>query len=219
MRCCSRDAWSLLVIVAIAVATYFHLPRSGDIAWYDASGHALNGALIFDFFRSGAWAHPMAFASSYYRQWPALTIGFYPPLFSIVLALSYAVFGVSEAAALVPEAIFYMLLGWGAYRLSCRWLPVPSALATAIMVMGAPELFFWAQQIMLDIPSYAFIVWAVEFHFRYLDGKSRNSLYISVFLALMAAYTKYNAVIILPVLAISMLVELRFELFRKKHWR
>ena len=106
-----------LGLLAITVVMYASLPKHGDIWWSDASRNALNGAFVLDFLREAPFHHPLEFAYDYYRQWPALTILFYPPLFYVVLAAVYAVLGVSEASALVAEFAFLFLLAWGALRL------------------------------------------------------------------------------------------------------
>ncbi len=204
-RWAASDAVAFAVLCGVVIALYLKLPRHGDIWWMDASRHALNGVFVLDFLRAMPWRHPMDFALDYYRQWPALTIGFYPPLFSFVLAASYAVFGVSEAAALVPELAFLLVLGCGAYRLSRHWLDAAPSLAVALLLMGAPELYYWGQQIMLDVPAYALLIWAAEFHLRYMKDEAAPTLYAAVVFAVLAIYTKYNAVFFAGVMALSLL--------------
>ena len=201
----ANDVIAAAVVCGVAVALYLRLPRHGDIYWFDASRHALNGAFVFDFLRTMPLRHPMDFAINYYRQWPALTIGFYPPLFYLPLAGSYAIFGVSEAAALIPELAFLALLGWGAYRLSRHWLDVAPALAVALLLMGTPELSYWGQQIMLDVPSYALLIWAVEFQFRFMKGGSQRWLYAAVVCAVFAIGIKYNAAFIIGAMVVAIL--------------
>jgi 4-amino-4-deoxy-L-arabinose transferase-like glycosyltransferase len=201
----ARDAAAFAVLCGVVIALYLRLPRQGDIWWADASRHALNGAFVLDFLHAMPWRHPMDFALDYYRQWPALTIGFYPPLFSVALAATYALFGISEAAALVAELAFLLLLGWGAYRLSRHWLDAAPSLAVALLLMGAPELYFWGQQVMLDVPAYALLIWAAEFHLRYVKDESAYVLYAAVVLAVLAIYTKYNAAFFAAVMALSLL--------------
>ena len=152
-----------LVLLVIILAMYTSLPKDGDTYWSDASRHALNGAFILDFLRAAPVGHPVDFAYEYYRQWPALTILFYPPLFYGLLAMVCAAFGVSEASALFAEFGFLLVLAWGAFRLSRHWLDPLPALAVAVLVLSAPQLAFWGQQIMLDVPAYALLVWAGEF--------------------------------------------------------
>src|SRR6266404_639823 len=192
-----------LGLLAITVVMYASLPKHGDIWWSDASRNALNGAFVLDFFREAPFRHPLEFAYDYYRQWPALTILFYPPLFYVVLAGVYAVLGVSEASALVAEFAFLLLLAWGAFRLSRHWLDPLPALAVALLLIGAPQLAFWGQQIMLDVPAYAFIVWASDFFVRYLRTLSKPALFAAVVCAVAAIYTKYNAAFFAAVLAVT----------------
>lgn len=197
----SRPVFFFLGLLAITIVMYANLPKHGDIWWSDASRNALNGAFVFDFLREAPFHHPIEFAYDYYRQWPTLTILFYPPLFYVVLAAVYAVLGVSEASALVAEFAFLLLLAWGAYRLSRHWLdPVP-ALAAALLLIGAPQLAFWGQQIMLDVPAYAFIVWSADFFVRYFRNRTKTALYAAALCMVAAIYTKYNAIFFVVVLA------------------
>ena len=195
---------------------YFGLPKRGDIDWPDASRHALNGAFVLDFIHQLPWRHPIEFAYDYYRQWPALTILFYPPLFYGVLAAVYAVLGVSEASALLCELAFLFLLAWGAFRLSRHWLDPPPALAVALLLLGAPELAFWGRQIMLDVPAYAFLVWAAEFLVRHLKSGQKWALFGAVICAVAAAYTKYNAIFFVVPIAISLGYAYGWRVFRQR---
>ena len=194
-----------LIILCIIAIMYLLLPRAGDIWAADASSHALNGAFVLDFLRAMPIHHPLEFAFDYYRQWPALSIGFYPPLFYGELAISYAMFGVSEAAALIPEMISLFGLSWGVYRLSQNWLDNTSALAVVFLTIGAPSVSFWGQQVMLDVPAYAWLIWAAVFHLRYLKTAQPRTLYFSVLCVVAAIYTKYNAAFFVGVIAISLL--------------
>jgi 4-amino-4-deoxy-L-arabinose transferase-like glycosyltransferase len=192
------------ILLAITLGMYFGLPKHGDIDWADASRHALNGAFVLDFIQQLPWRHPVEFAYDYYRQWPALTILFYPPLFYGVLAALYAVLGVSEASALLTEVAFLFFFAWGAFRLSRHWLEPPPALAVALLLLGAPELAFWGRQIMLDVPAYAFLVWAAESLVRHLKSGQRWTLFAAVICVVAAAYTKFNAIFFVVPIAVSL---------------
>ncbi len=204
------------VLLAITLGMYIGLPKRGDIDWPDAPRHALNGAFVLDFIEQFPWRHPIEFAYDYYRQWPALTILFYPPLFYGVLAAVYAVFGVSEASALLAELGFLFVLAWGVFRLSRHWLEPPPALAVALLLLGAPELAYWGRQIMLDVPAYAFLVWAAEFLIRHLKSGQKWALFTAVICAAAAAYTKYNAIFFVVPIAISLLYAYGWRVFRQR---
>ena len=204
------------ILMAITLGMYFGLPKRGDIDWPDASRHALNGAFVLDFIHQLPWRNPIEFAYDYYRQWPALTILFYPPLFYGVLAAVYAVLGVSEASALLTELAFLFLLAWGAFRLSRHWLDPPPALAVALLLLGAPELAFWGRHIMLDVPAYAFLVWAAEFLVCNLKSGQKRALFGAVICAVAAAYTKYNAIFFVVPIAISLLCAHGWRVFHQR---
>jgi 4-amino-4-deoxy-L-arabinose transferase-like glycosyltransferase len=192
------------VLVAITGFLFLHLRGGGTIWWSDASRNALNGAFVLDFVKAMPLHDPKGYAFDYYRQWPALTIGFYPPLFYVALAAVYAVLGVSESAALFTACLFLLGLGWGAYRLSCRWLRPAAALAVAVLAIGMPEMAFWGQQPMLDVPYYALLMWSGVYLYRYLDTDRRAMLFWCVGFLVAAIYTKYNAAIFVAPVAIAL---------------
>ena len=200
-----NDGIAIAILCVVATILYLGVPRQGDISDSDASRHALDGAFVLDFLRAMPWRHPMQFAFDYYRQWPALTIGFYPPGFACALAISYAVFGVSEATALGTVLAFLVALGAGAYFLSRNWLDRLPALGAALLVVTAPELVYWGRQVMLDVPAYAFLIWAAEFQMRTMKGGSPRWLYAAAACAALAVCTKYNAIFFVPVMAIGLL--------------
>jgi 4-amino-4-deoxy-L-arabinose transferase-like glycosyltransferase len=132
------------------------------------------------------------------------------------LAAVYAVLGVSEASALLTEVAFLFLLAWGAFRLSRHWLEPPSALAVALLLIGAPELAFWGRQIMLHVPAYAFLVWAAEFLVRHLQSGQRWSLFAAVICVMAAGYTKFNAIFFVAPIAISLAYAYGWRVLRQR---
>ena len=210
------EAVAVLILACLFIGLYFRLPRMGDIWWMDAPRHALNGAFVLDFIARMPFRHPVSFAYDYYRQWPALTILFYPPLFYLSLAFSYALFGVSEASALFVEFTWFFLLAWGSFRLSRYWLGISGSLAVSILLTAGHQLFFWGQQIMLDVPAYALVVWAAYFCLAYLKRGKASSLMIGVILAVLAVWTKYNAASFLVVFALAFLLTRGPRLLRER---
>jgi hypothetical protein len=201
------DILAFLLIAVVVAFYYASMPKNGVIWWSDASRNALNGAFVLDFVKAMPIHRPVEYAYDYYRQWPALTILFYPPLYYVALAATYAVFGVSEASALLAASLFLLALGWGAYRLSCRWLGEIASLAVAVLTIGTPEMAYWGRQVMLDVPSYAFLVWSAVFLFRHLDARSQRALYAAVLFLVLAIYTKYNSAFFAAAILAAILAE------------
>lgn len=200
------DSIAIVILACLVAWLYWRIPHMGDIWWMDAPRHAMDGAFVLDFVRRMPFRHPVAFAYNYYAQWPALTILFYPPLFSVSLALGYACFGVSAASALLVEVVWLFLLAWGSFRLSRHWLSPAGSLAVALSLIAGPQVFFWGQQIMLDVPAYALIVWSAHFVIAFFKRRTQSSVMIAAILAALAVWTKYNAACFALVLAISFLL-------------
>jgi len=199
------DAAAVAVLLAAALALFLTAPADGDFWWSDAPRHALNGVFVRDFLAQLPIGDPVGYATDYYLRYPALSILFYPPLMSLIMAGFYAAFGASHAVAQASIAALYGMLGIGTYCLAREWLTRASALGAALMLMGAPEIAFWGRQVMLDIPAYAWLALAAWALVRHLRTRAPGLLYASVGLLAMGLYTKQTLVFALPVWAIVLL--------------
>jgi 4-amino-4-deoxy-L-arabinose transferase-like glycosyltransferase len=188
-------AWfgDLAVVGLLALATglmFITAPQHGDFWWSDTSRHALNGVFVRDFLADLPLRDPVGYATSYYLRYPALTILFYPPLFYLLSAPFYALFGVSHAVALMPELLGYFAFGVGSYMLARRWLDQAPACGAALLLIGSPIVGLWGRQVMLDIPACALLSWAIWCLYRHLDTRRPGPLYGFALLLLGALYTK-----------------------------
>jgi Dolichyl-phosphate-mannose-protein mannosyltransferase len=211
-----RDVTCLLLL-AVAVFLLFETsPTQGDFWWSDAPRHAMDGVFYYDMARAMPLAHLKQWAINYYLQYPAVTILTYPPLFALVEALLFAVFGVSHATAQLTVSIFFLATAWGAYLLARRWLSRVAALAAALLFIGTPAMALWGRQVMLEIPTFAFLLWSAYFFLSYLDSDRPRFLYFTVLLVLGAAYTKQPAVFILLPYLLTLYFAYRNALFRRR---
>jgi hypothetical protein len=188
-----------------AVLLFLTAPHHGEFWWSDAPRHALNGAFIKDLIATMP-AHPAVWAMQYYVKYPALTILFYPPLFYVILAPFYALFGVSHTTAIGVELLHYFALAFGLYALARRWVSPLVAIGVGLSVMAAPGVALWGRQVMLEVPSVAFAVWAAVALESYLSNGRGTRLYLAAFLLLCATYTKITTIFLFPVFAVVLLV-------------
>jgi hypothetical protein len=181
------------LLAAFAFLMFMTSPTGGDFAWSDAPRHALNGVFLRDFLIAMPWQDPKQYAMDYYLRYPALTILFYPPLFSVFLAGSYSIFGFSHPVAQGTVAFFHLALGLAVYMLARRWMSHGYAIAAALLLAGAPEIAFWGRQVMLDIPAYTWIALAAVAFLRYLDNGKNRYLWLTMALFAAALYTKQTS--------------------------
>jgi hypothetical protein len=209
--------WPLVLAVLVLLLFVTGAPTDDAFSWPDAPRHALNGAFLLDFVRDHPLHDPAGYAYNYYAQYPALTILFYPPLFYVVLAIFYALFGVSQTVAIAAECVCYAALAIGSYRLARFWLGSLPAFGAALILIAAPEIAYWGRQVMLEIPSFALLVWSAVFFMRYQREDRIVWLYLAAVLAVLGAYTKLTAIFILLVYFIILLHGQGTKLFRNKH--
>jgi hypothetical protein len=198
----ASDAWVALLLLAAMAMLAITTPRDGAFWWSDAPRHALNGVFIRDLILDFPWRDPAAYAYNYYAQHPALTILFYPPLFYVLSAPLFALFGATHEVALMAVFLHYAAFSWGAYRLAQLWFPVKTAAALALCLVLMPEIAFWGRQVMLELPAYAFLVWSAVHFVRHLRSGATRSLVWAVVLLLAAMYTKISVAFLVPILGL-----------------
>ena len=206
-------------ILAFAVMFLFitGAPTDDAFSWPDAPRHALNGAFMLDFIRDHPIGNPTAYAMNYYIKYPALTILFYPPLFYLFLAAFYAIFGVSQSAALAAEFVCYVAFATGCFRLTRSWMSPIESFGVALILAGAPDVAYWGRQVMLEIPALAFLVWSAVFVLRGMRDERPVWLYLGVAFAVLAMYVKITSAFILVVYAIVLISARGKDLFRDRH--
>jgi len=206
------------ILVLVVLALFLTGAPTGDaFSWPDSPRHALNGAFVLDLVRDHPLQNPTAYALNYYAQYPALTILFYPPLFYFLLAVFYALFGVSQTAALGAEFVCYAALAVGGYRLARFWLSPTQAFGASLILIGAPEVAYWGRQVMLEIPAFALLAWSAVFFMRHLGERRIVWLYVAVALAVLAMCVKLTAAFIFPVYLIYLLRVRGKDLLRDRH--
>ncbi len=210
-------AGTLLVFLLGATLLWFSAPHNGEFWWSDSPRHALNGVFLKDAVLAFPWRDPVGYATQYYLQYPALTILFYPPLFYVISAPFYALFGASHATGLAVVMLHYVALALGLHLLCRRWLQPLTALALALAVMAVPGVALWGRQVMLEIPAMAFAVWALLLLRRYTDNGRPGVLYLGAFLLLCAIYTKFSAIFLVPVAALMILAARGNTVWRDRH--
>ena len=188
----AADFIALTLLLALVALLFVQASGGGAFAWSDAPRHALNGVFVKDFVAAMPWDDPAGYAYRYYAQYPALTILFYPPLFYVISAPFYALFGFSYGVALLVVGLHYAAFASACYRISRRWFDAPAAFLLAALIAVLPEIAFWGRQIMLEIPALAFLAWSTACFLDYLDERRPLHLYLAVALLVLAMYSKIS---------------------------
>lgn len=182
------------------------VPWNADPGWWDASRHAMDGAFYLDMIRSGGFLDPVGYAQEYYARYPAIAPAVYPPLFGVVEAALFAIFGVEAFVARLAVVLFLLAGAWGLLRFTQAAWGWPAGLCAAGLYLTLPLVLHWGREVMLEPAATALVIWSVVWAQRFLASHRTQALAWSVVLAVLAPYAKQNTVFVFPVLVASLLL-------------
>jgi len=207
--------WQIVMtICAWGFIVALHLDNDG--LWFqgDAPRHAANGVFWSDFL-GRLPTSPRDFAFSYYARYPVVNPTAYPPIFYLLEAMAYRVFGVSPfvAKGLVLASVLLgslYLVVW-----LRRWVAEEAGWAGSLFILQ-PAIIGWGNVIMLNVPSMVLGVAALYHWRRWLEAPTSGQLYAAAALAALATLT-YLLVAVVPVVMLAWCVwGGRWDVFRQR---
>jgi hypothetical protein len=207
---------SLLWQVAVAIGSWCSvvaLHRGNSGLWYqgDSPTHALNGLFWWDFL-SHIPVNPVRFALGYYGRYPAISPIAYPPVFYLLEALCYRIFGVSPFVAKGLVLVFALL---GCFYLMAwlrRWIS-PAAGWGAVLFLLLPAMVLWSNAVMLNVPCTVLGLAALYHWRRWLDDVATRQIYWSAGYALLAVFTYLPTMVVVLVFFGWAVAEKKLQIF------
>lgn len=205
-----------LALLALAIMT--RGIADGGFRYPDASRHAMDGVFVHDVLAnlSTVLKAPMEYALHYYAQYPALGFGlYYPPMFAMVEAAFFAVFGVSALAARLTVAAYGVLGVVMMYKLIGLMAGRRAAVLATVSFISLPLVVKWSRCVMLEMPTVATALAAVYFFYRYVGERKPGQALLCGLFVLAAIMTKQMALYLLPVFGLYILLKRRWDLLRR----
>ncbi len=194
------------ILAAAVLLLFLTAPRQEDFWWTDAPTIALNGELARDYITAGFPHTPLAFANAWFLRYPALSISLYPPLFPMAEAAMFAVFGFSHPVAQATVAAFTALAAYGAYLTARTALPPLAAAGFTLLLFATPGMMLWSRQVMMEIPSLAFLLIGTAVLLRYQAAGGSWRLLLATAMVLAGVYTKQTAIFATAAFGIALLL-------------
>jgi hypothetical protein len=204
-------AWQAALVVA-ACAYLCALHWDNDGLWYqgDAPRHAANGLFWRDYLADPS-PDLQGFALSYYARYPALNLTTHPPLFHLLEAGLFGLFGPSPYVAKGLVLAFALLAGLYAMAWLRRWIATEAGFGGAL-VLVLPGVVRWSHAVMLNVPAFALGLAALYHARRWLDASpeapAHRHLYTAAAFCLLAVCTYFTAGVVLFVI-LAWLIALR----------
>jgi hypothetical protein len=209
---------ALLIIVAAMVLVLHHLSGSAGAelgSHPDEAAHFVTGLMVRDYLASGGHGSPMAFGSEYYKHYPKIGLGNWPPLFYVVQAAWTVVFPATVRSVLYLMALLgvavEMKLAWWLWR-EFGWM---EAVAGAVMLVGLPLMQEYSNMVMAEMLSALLMFAAVGFFARWLEGAPCSAVMNFGVLAGLAIMNKGTGLALVFVPPIAILMTGRWDLLKR----
>jgi MFS family permease len=116
----------------------------------DEPAHYVTGLLARDYLVQGLGRNPYEFAQRYYRHYPKVALGHWPPAYYALQAAWTIPFGVSRTSLLLMQAVIGALLLTAAYALLAAYFPAWLAWAVVMLAAAVPDFQQFSRAIMAE---------------------------------------------------------------------
>jgi hypothetical protein len=186
------------VLAALLAA---HLLTARDSEPYfnnDETRHTMTGVFFADACRDlpASVADPKGYAVRYYCQYPALGVVTWPPFFYAVEGLAMLLFGPHFLVGRVCVAASAAVGLVYSYRFARLMLPHPASLLVLLWTALTPVVFEFSQRVMLEVPTFAFVMAAVVHFEKYLAGERGRDAVFAGLLAAGAVLTRFDGAVL-----------------------
>jgi hypothetical protein len=170
----------------------------------DEASHYVTGLMVRDYIADGFPSDPIQYATDYYRRYPRIAIGHWPPVFYAVEAGWMLAFGHSRTSILVLMAFITALTAGVIAAVVRRGFNTATAIVCGCAFIVLPEIQ-WQTALIVPEVLVAFFGFAAAIHLgRYLEtGERRDSLWFALYASL-CILTKGNgwAIVLAPPIAV-----------------
>ncbi|HKM51076.1 MAG TPA: glycosyltransferase family 39 protein [Candidatus Bathyarchaeia archaeon] len=128
-----------------------------------------------------------------------------PPLLPCIIALVWTVTGISYNAAALIQPIFTVASAFVFFLLLKEMFGLKPAFIGSMLLLVAPEIFFWTNQILVHAEVLFFMIIAYYFLWRGVNGKGRYSLQLAGGAVALATLARYTIVLFVPVFILLLL--------------
>ena len=189
----------ITVIAALPILVHLLATKPAEpVFGGDSNRHMMTSVFFRDFLADGHYTDPKGYAENYFEQYPALGLLVWPPLFHGICGAAMLAFGTSVTVARLLILGSLITSTVCVYRIARRVADEQLATVTAIVFATMPIIFQYGRDVMLEMPTMAFVLISVDQFDLWLSSNRRRSLYFAAVAAAMAALTRFDAAVLLP---------------------
>lgn len=200
-----------IVILAVIYFAIVLLAYNGRSLGFDEASRGMAGAFYSDLFSGilGGKIGPgnfMAFAGNYHDHYKIVwDVLYFPPLQPLLMALSYALFGMSVRSSMLVNAAAGALILVLVYKTTRKIFGSATVLIPALLGFS-PAFFFYASSAYYDVLLTFFYLGAFYLFLKYMDAPSGKNAFLLGLVIGAGFLAKYPAALALPAVLISLLI-------------
>lgn len=206
-----RFACACLAVLAVALAGRGLRETSTALVGGDEVRYAMNGVFLHDAIADGAVVNPtgwLRYAVSYYTRYPALSLGYHPPLLPLAMVPSVWLLGVGIPAARLPVVCLFAIAVLCLASLVRRTAGMRAGVVAGALCATNPLLVAFGQMALSEVPALAMMLWSLVMVVRFCEHQRRRDLVGFVIAATASVYAKQLAAMLIPVCGLYVLVAL-----------
>lgn len=207
--------WFLLLAVVVWLQIWSGAYRGEFGGYPDEPAHYVTALMLRDYVVHFHFESPLHFAEEYYRHYPKVAFGHWPPFFYIVQAIWMSLFSAARGSVRLEIACTTALLGFGVFREGRKFFRAPLALAGALLTVCLPLVQTYSDEEMSETLLTLMCFWSVIYFARYIRSeKLRDNFLFALFFSL-AVLTKGNGWLLAAVPPVALVLTRRFSLLRR----
>ena len=187
------DWTAQVALLALVCALFGRDFFNADVFYPDADHLMVDGIFSADYIRdtfANGFSHPMAYAERYYAQYPALSIGYKPPLWPAIQGAFVLVFGDTAWAMRLALLTLGSFAAIAIYRTIRPWMGPFVAVTAAAIGIATHDIAQWGWYAMTELPTIAFILGAGWAFSSYLRERRYSALAFAVLFLAAAVWCK-----------------------------
>ena len=142
------------------------------------------------------------YALQYYIQYPVLGVLHWPPVFHVIEAIAFTLFGIHVEVSRALLLGFVLLGGFYLGKTAELMGACPfSRFCAMVLFCTFPIIYVYGQKIMLEVPSLSLGVVSTYLFVKFLQDQRAWHVYLSALFAVMSMLTKGGTVFLIPLYA------------------
>lgn len=211
----SVAVFTLFFVIVVALQLVSGAYRAEFGAYPDEPAHYVTSLMLRDYVTHFYAGSPLRFAQDYYRHYPKVAFGHWPPLFYILQSAWMMLFSASRASVRLEMAVTTALLAYSVYREGKQWFGLQAALLGGLLTACLPLVQTYSDEEMAESLLTLLCFWTVIYFARYVEEQRRRDalLFAACFSA--AVLTKGSGWLLAMIPPIVLLLSRKLSLLKR----